>query len=126
MKNIWFLTLLLTSSLAAQPQAPGTVQIGPSGTQIQGENGSMEVGPGGTTIRRNRAGKRRWSQATLTRGSQGELILSDPQQGQIVMERGPQGKTRVQLKGQSLTVDNDLLLQWSEGQDVILEQLLGR
>ena len=119
MKSTFVAILLLASCVGAQPMP---------GLQVHGQRGSLEVGPGGTVVRQTNqnGGGRRWQNATLSRGSEGELILSDPEEGHIVMERGPQGKTRVQLKGQNLTVGNDLLLQWSEGQDVILEQLLGR
>lgn len=118
------LAMLLSSIAAAQPQPTTTIQV-------QGERGSVEVGPGGTMIRQtpgnsDRLGKGRWRNATLTRGPGGELILSDPEQGRIVMDRGPQGKTHLQLRGQNLTIDNELLLQWSEGQDVLLDQLRGR
>lgn len=116
------MAMLLTSVAVAQPT---------STVQVQGERGTVEVGPAGTIIRQTpgssgRLGKGRWNNATLTRGANGELILSDPEQGRIVVDRGPQGKTYLQLKGQNLTIDNELLLQWSEGQDVLLDQLRGR
>lgn len=116
------MAILLTSVAVAQPT---------STVQVQGERGTVEVGPAGTIIRQTpgssgRLGKGRWNNATLTRGANGELILSDPEQGRIVVDRGPQGKTYLQLKGQNLTIDNELLLQWSEGQDVLLDQLRGR
>lgn len=116
------MAMLLTSVAVAQPT---------STVQVQGERGTVEVGPAGTFIRQTpgssgRLGKGRWNNATLTRGANGELILSDPEQGRIVVDRGPQGKTYLQLKGQNLTIDNELLLQWSEGHDVLLDQLRGR
>ncbi len=116
------MAILLTSVAVAQPT---------STVQVQGERGTVEAGPAGTIIRQTpgssgRLGKGRWNNATLTRGANGELILSDPEQGRIVVDRGPQGKTYLQLKGQNLTIDNDLLLQWSEGRDVLLDQLRGR
>jgi hypothetical protein len=69
-----------------------------------------------------------WKNASLTRGRQGELILSDPNEGSVVMERGSQGKTRVQTREGNWTIDNDILLQFTQGggPEVLLDQLQGR
>lgn len=134
MKKNLLVALILASPALAQPQMDPNqagIQVEREGTrmnlgkteqgrgllQIQGREGSVQL------LGRNRGS---WKNATLTRGASGELILSDPQEGSIVMERGPQGRTRIQTRQGNFTVDNALLLQLSEGQDLFSDQLKGR
>lgn len=73
-------------------------------------------------------GRKEWSNASLTRGANGELILSDPDEGSVVMEKGLSGKTRIQTRDGNYTIDNALLLELSrrKGRDVLLDQLQGK
>lgn len=72
--------------------------------------------------------RQEWSNASLTRGTNGELILSDPNEGRVVMEKGSSGKTRIQTRDGNYTIDNGLLLELSrrKGRDVLLDQLQGK
>lgn len=90
----------------------------PDGRGVLEVNGMRFVG--------KQKGLRGWRNATLTRGASGELILSDPDQGQVVVERGPAGKTYVRSKQGNFTIDNQLLLQLNQGQDLLMDQLNGR
>lgn len=120
---------LLLSGLAAAQPAPSM--------QLQGRHGSVNLGfgaDGRPTMDANGQGVNSvgsfrsgdWKNATLTRGAQGELILSDPNQGSITMERGPVGKTYIQTREGNFTVDNSVLQQLLQGQDPLQMQLQGR
>lgn len=148
MKLLWTLGLVATLSLNCLAQPPEnepvvqmdhggsgmTVERTPDGRNIvnvkNGESNMRIAQPANSMGRPDKMLKRisRWKNASLTRGSQGELILSDPDEGSVVMERGPQGKTRVQTRQGNWMIDNDILLQLTQGdgQDVLLDQLQGR
>lgn len=151
MKFLWTLglvTVLSLNSLAQPPentnepvlqmdngQSGMTVERTPDGrnvVQFKNGSGSMRIAQpkGSSSGRPDKALRRisRWKNASLTRGSQGELILSDPEEGSVVMERGRQGKTRLQTRDGNWTIDNDILLQFTQGdgRDVLLDQLEGR
>lgn len=128
---------LMLSGLAAAQPAPsmqlqgrhGSVNLGfgADGRPIMdasGRHGSVSIPGGVNSVGSFRSGD--WKNATLTRGAQGELILSDPEQGTITMERGPVGKTYIQTREGNFTVDNSMLQQLLQGQDPLQMQLQGR
>lgn len=98
---------------------------GNPGVNASGQRGSMQiqVPSGGPNLN-----SRDWSNATLSRGPHGELILTDPNQGTITMGRGPQEKTHFQTRQGSFTVDNSMVQQFlhGQGQNLVDEQLQGR
>jgi len=134
MNKILVALVLLAGPALAEPQIDpnqSSIQIDREGSRLnigkteQGRGVLQLQGPEGSVQLMGRS-KGSWKNATLTRGPAGELILSDPNQGSIVMERGPQGKTRIQTRQGNFTVDNGLLLQLNEGQDLFSDQLKGR
>ena len=127
--------LLVVLSLGASAQ-----QLDPNGPkfEIQGKDavvqfghsqdgrGTMRIqGPTGVTTM---VGGRSWSNTSITRGQGGELIVSDPYSGQVIMQPGLNGKTQIQTRRGNYTVDNEILLQLRDGglDEVINQQVLGR
>ena len=126
------ISTLLAGLAAAQPTGPslqvhsgsGSVNLGVGpdgrpGLTVGGQSGSIQLQGG------NGASGRRWNNASLSRGPQGELILSDPQQGTIVVGRGPQEKTHIQTRRGSFSVDNSIVRQLLNGPErSLLEEQL--
>jgi hypothetical protein len=127
--------LVIVLSLAASAQ-----QLDPNGPQleIQGREavvqfghshdgrGAMRIqGPSGVTTM---VGGRPWSNTTVTRGQGGQLIVSDPLRGQVIMEPGRNGRTQIQTNRGNYTIDNEILLQLRDGglDEVIQLQVQGR
>ena len=129
------LSLMLGGLALAQPSFPILPSL-PS-LQVQGHHGSLNLGfaadgqpvveAAGAWVARPEATfhGRNWNNATLSHGAQGELILSDPNHGNITMERGPMGKTYIQTRDGNITVDHSVLQQLIQGQDPVLMQLQG-
>lgn len=99
----------------------GVVQFGHS----QDGRGTMRIeGPSGVTTM---VGGRSWSNTTVTRGQGGQLIVSDPYSGQVIMEPGRNGRTQIQTRRGNYTVDNEILLQLRQGGlDELIQQQMDR
>ena len=132
-------SLILSGLALAQPAGPslqvqsrrgssvnlGIGADGSPGFSANGQRGSMQISlpSGGAGLQ-----ARDWNNASLSRGPQGELVLSDPNQGTITMGRGLHGTTHIQTRQGSFTLDNSMVQQFlhGQGQNIIDEQLQGR
>lgn len=131
MKSLFTFTLTLTLTVTALAQPSLQVQgrrggihlDGRGQVEVQGQNQSVNLQSGASGTGMSASD---WRNASVSRGPQGQWILSDPNQGSIIMERGLQGKTHFQTREGSFTLDNSMLWQFKNGGDFIEEQLRGR